>query len=346
MFLIAFTVRSSKLTKPEDFSEICHGKSIPFMLLWHCILTICDAAPSELRPTYTSYLVEEKFDQTFLQMLFRMMPTEVLRSQDVKAAGTAYFASLTWKQIAIDGITPERYACYLYTLALKYLPAVVRRWWTNSHQRQKSLVDKITTAFVSTQLCNDELRALLDKKEKHDSFQITVHTTTREVHATYMFDEARMEIIIQLPLNFPLGVVKVNCGQQIGDKLQSRAVVMQLSIFLTHQNGSIWDGLSLWKRNLDRKFDGVEECFVCYSVIHQETCQLPKLACRTCKKKFHGQCLVRFFFAFTLTQHQTIEQYLIICTLSYSTNGSTQAINQHARYAETCFKLFVGYFVF
>lgn len=293
---LLFSLISFKSIELDDFSEIPTEQSIPFMLLWHCVLAICDEAPSELLCEYASYLVEEKFDQTFLQMLFRMMPADVLRSQEVKATGSAYFLPISWQDIVNDEITSERYACYLYTLALKYLPAVVRRWWTNSHPRQKSLVDKITTAFVSTKLCNDELRALLEKKEKHDSFQINVHMSTREVHATYVIDEARMELIIQLPLNFPLGVVKVNCGQQIGDKLQSRVVVMQLSIFLTHQNGSIWDGLSLWKRNLDRKFDGVEECYVCYSVIHQETCQLPKLTCKTCKKKFHGQCLVSIVY--------------------------------------------------
>lgn len=265
------------------------------MLLWHCILEICNESASEMRSIYAAFLSEEQFDVTLLQMLFRLMPEEVLRNQENKGAGIAYFGSLTWQNIANDEITSERYACHIYSLTLKYLPAVVRKWWNNSHARQKSLVDKITTAFVSTQLCNDELRALLDKKEKHDSFQISVHTSTREVHATYMIDEARMELIIQLPFNYPLGVVKVSCGQQIGDKLQSKQVVMQLSIFLTHQNGSIWDGLSLWKRNLDRKFDGVEECYVCYSVIHQETCQLPKLTCKTCKKKFHGQCLVSPF---------------------------------------------------
>lgn len=154
------------------------------------------------------------------------------------------------------------------------------------------MVDKITTAFVSSLLCQDELRTLVEKKDKQETIALTVHTTTREVTATYSIDEARMELIIQLPTNYPLGTVKINCGRQTGDKLQSKQVVMQLSIYLTHQNGSISDGLSLWKRNLDRKFEGVEECYVCYSVIHQETFQLPKLTCKTCKKKFHGQCLV------------------------------------------------------
>lgn len=183
-------------------------------------------------------------------------------------------------------------------LSLKHLSAVVRKWWTNAQPRQKLLIDKITTAFVSNQLCSEELKALTAKKDKLDSIQISVHQSTREVNATYSIDEARMELVIQLPLNYPLGAVKVSLGQQIGDKLQSRQLVRQLSIFLIHQNGSILDGLSLWKRNLDRKFEGVEECYVCYSVIHQETCQLPKQSCKTCKKRFHGQCLVSIFIFF------------------------------------------------
>lgn len=219
------------------------------------------------------------------------MPSNIIRNQDAKAAGSLYFAPLSPLESIIN-IPVERYTCYIYSLALRHLPAVVRKWWTDLRPRQKSLVDKITTAFVSNQLCQEELKTVLEKKEKQDSIALKVHSSTREVHAIYSIDEARMELIVQLPVNYPLGIIKVSCGHQTGDKFQSKQVVMQLSLFLSHQNGNVLDGLSLWKRNLDRKFEGVEECYVCYSVIHQETLQLPKLTCKTCKKKFHGQCLV------------------------------------------------------
>ena len=42
------------------------------------------------------------------------------------------------------------------------------------------------------------------------------------------------------------------------------------------QNGSILDGLLLWKSNIDKYFEGVEECAICYSIIHGTNCQLPK----------------------------------------------------------------------
>ncbi|EDW99715.1 uncharacterized protein Dyak_GE22938 [Drosophila yakuba] len=125
--------------------------------------------------------------------------------------------------------------------------------------------------------------------------QVTVHSSTREVLAVYAIDEARMELVITLAPNYPLGAVKVECGKQIGGRASSRNVGMQLTIFLTHQNGTIYDGLTMWKNNLDKKFEGVEECYVCYTVIHQDTCQLPKLTCKTCKKKFHGPCLYKWF---------------------------------------------------
>lgn len=62
-----------------------------------------------------------------------------------------------------------------------------------------------------------------------------MHTSTREVLAVYSIDEARMELVITLAVNYPLGSVKVESGKQIGGRLSSQNIRMQLTIFLTHQ---------------------------------------------------------------------------------------------------------------
>ena len=66
------------------------------------------------------------------------------------------------------------------------------------------------------------------------------------------------------------------------------------TLIISHlfQNGSLWDGLALWKSNLDKHFAGVEDCMICFSVIHASNYSLPKMSCRTCKKRFHNACLV------------------------------------------------------
>jgi len=40
---------------------------------------------------------------------------------------------------------------------------------------------------------------------------------------------------------------------------------------------------------------GVEECLICYSIIHPANGQLPRMACRTCAKRFHAACLYKWF---------------------------------------------------
>lgn len=136
-----------------------------------------------------------------------------------------------------DRLCHNRYGAHIYTQCLRFIPAIVRKWWNGSNQRQSSLVEKITTNFVSTHLCQDEFSALIQRKDKSDNMNIKVAATSRQVTAVYSIDEAKLELIITLPINYPLGAVKVESGKAIGGRLQSRQIVMQCTIFLTHQVG-------------------------------------------------------------------------------------------------------------
>ena len=71
-----------------------------------------------------------------------------------------------------------------------------------------------------------------------------------------------------------------------------KGIAVYVHVFFL-QNGTLMDGLLLWKSNLDKHFAGVEDCMICFSVIHGSLYSLPKMTCRTCKKKFHSACLVR-----------------------------------------------------
>ena len=64
---------------------------------------------------------------------------------------------------------------------------------------------------------------------------------------------------------------------------------------LLAQNGAISEALLLWRDSVDKVFEGVEECPICYAVVHATTRALPKLQCRTCHNKFHSACLYKWF---------------------------------------------------
>ena len=85
-------------------------------------------------------------------------------------------------------------------------------------------------------------------------------------------------------------------GRRVGINAQLwRKWVLSLSVFLNNQNGSVVDAIAMWKRNVDKSFAGVEECTVCFAVVHGTNYQLPRAKCRTCKHLFHSDCLFKWF---------------------------------------------------
>ena len=55
------------------------------------------------------------------------------------------------------------------------------------------------------------------------------------------------------------------------------------------------DALLLWKQNVDREFEGLEACPICYSILHPTDRSLPRVECSTCRNKFHSRCLYKWF---------------------------------------------------
>lgn len=54
--------------------------------------------------------------------------------------------------------------------------------------------------------------------------------------ATYTIEDIVIELIIQLPSNYPLGSITVESGKRIGVAVQQwRNWMLQLSTYLTHQ---------------------------------------------------------------------------------------------------------------
>lgn len=124
----------------------------------------------------------------------------------------------------------------MYFQTLRSIPAIVRKWWNGLPTKQAAIIEKITTNYISQQLCTDEFTFLFQKKgNQNENMTIKVYMPLRQVTATYSIDETKFELIITLPNNYPLGCIKVEAGKQIGGRLQSRQTVMQCTIFLSHQ---------------------------------------------------------------------------------------------------------------
>lgn len=283
--------------RSEDFCSV-----LGYLLTWKLILTFFKASSSQLRALYSMYLRKTKSLNKLLYHLFRLMPenpTCTEAAAEPSKEPKTFFTEEVQLSIRETATLPyhiPHLACSVYHMTLKDLPAMVRLWWNSSEKRVFNVVDRFTSKYVSSVLSLQEIASVQTSTQLFSGMTVKARATTREVMATYSIEDIVIELIIQLPSNYPLGSITVESGRRVGVAVQQwRNWMLQLSTYLTHQNGSIMEGLALWKNNVDKRFEGVEDCMICFSVIHGFNYSLPKKACRTCKKKFHSACLYKWF---------------------------------------------------
>ncbi|SPO20293.1 related to RKR1 - RING domain E3 ubiquitin ligase [Ustilago trichophora] len=190
-------------------------------------------------------------------------------------------------------------AAHVYLRALIHVPTTVRSWWVDIKDRQQSMqISSFTTRHCSPVIANRELSHLREpealSKLQDEALTIKI-LSTNEVIATYVVDEHPMEIGVKIPPDFPLHGVEIRDIQRVGiTEAKWRSWLLAVQQLITGQNGLIFDALSLFKRNAEVQFQGLDECAICYSIISPMDRSLPTKPCKTCKNKFHAGCLFKW----------------------------------------------------
>lgn len=201
----------------------------------------------------------------------------------------------------------ELTALHVYFSVALHMPVTVRKWYNNNaNKRLCNLVNEYTVKHISNIICSLEMENVHEKcqvrveEDKINNLVIKARPNAREVYAIYTRrvsdgDDFKMELTIKLPPNYPLGSVQIDGGKRMGvTDLKWRSWLLQLTTFLSHQNGPILDGVDLWKRNIDKRFEGIEKCMICFSILHSNY-QLPRKRCQACSQIFHNSCLYKWF---------------------------------------------------
>lgn len=189
------------------------------------------------------------------------------------------------------------FAGAIYGLMLTTVPAYVRGWFNDIRDRTtSSAIESFTRAWCSPPLITNELSQIKKANLCDENFSVSVSKSANEVVATYTKDETGMDLVIRLPASYSLRPVDVECTRSLGiSEVKQRKWLLSMMSFVRNQNGALAEAIGIWKSNFDKEFEGVEECPICYSVIHTANHSLPRLACRTCKHKFHSACLYKWF---------------------------------------------------
>ncbi|CCF56659.1 hypothetical protein KAFR_0B03620 [Kazachstania africana CBS 2517] len=174
-------------------------------------------------------------------------------------------------------------------------------WFLNIRDKSlQSKIEKFVSQYISSILITAELNEVSSKIDrltgKDESLSIKINKVTNEIKAGYLIDEQKLEISFRLPTNYPLSNIQVSGISRVGISEQKwKQWIMSTQHVITAMNGSVLDSLELFTKNVNLQFSGFEECAICYSILHAIDRKLPSKTCPTCKNRFHGACLYKWF---------------------------------------------------
>lgn len=191
----------------------------------------------------------------------------------------------------------------LYAGFLAVLPSHTRAWFLGLRSRQASqLIENYTSTTISPALIESEFSQIKNHMAPesgtvgNDNFEVKALLASRVVQAVFRIDDTAMHLEVRVPDCYPLKAPEVECTQNVGlSESVLRKWLLQITAYLKSSNGSICSALVMWKENIEKQFEGVEECPICYSIVHSSNRSLPRLSCQTCKHKFHSACLYKWF---------------------------------------------------
>lgn len=295
--------------------DLLASERVNFFLAWALLLSHLVSLPSSspAREKMIQY-VQDTADSAIIDCLFQHIPLDSLTASSLKKkehpatisnAATAATLAITSASLvfSVKSLWPvaedkmSLLAGAIFGLTLCVLPAYVREWFSNIRDRSKSaIIESFTKTWCSPRLIMNELNQINKADFADENFSLSVSKSANEVVATYTKDETTMDLVIRLPASYPLRPVDVDCTKSLGiSDMKQRKWLMSLMLFVRNQNGALAEGIRIWKSNFDKAFEGVEECPICYSVIHTTNHSLPRLACKTCRHKFHSACLYKWF---------------------------------------------------
>eukprot|EP01071_Lankesteria_metandrocarpae_P009495 Lankesteria_metandrocarpae@DN5205_c0_g1_i1.p1 len=194
----------------------------------------------------------------------------------------------------------------VYYLLAQLFPAAIRRSWENSKNASaKRFVDQITRQHITPRLIANELATAQHAAKfmaasgcilnvEYDRYQRRL--TARVLHGG---EEVAIDLVLTFSDRHPLRVPGVTLEHMFGlpkSRLLNWRLACLRSLSGEDARGvSVFDVLWAFCENICYFFEGLDDCPICFSVIHLQSRTLPRKMCSTCKAKFHADCIHRWF---------------------------------------------------
>jgi len=275
-----------------------HTYTIGLCLAWRLCLASLHTLPEALAPMYAAQIQPVHMLPDFLSKLVRLLsPSHSLRfpSHVTHRPPSMLYAPIVAlsPHESRQPYAVQWLAAQLYLALLRAYPHWVRTWFNRQPRPSAEAIRRYTETHFSPLVIQEELNAVKAFKSAEDNVAFKVLGSGRVV-ATYSLDDVELRLFLELPPSLPLSAPSM--GDSHASGVSSRLYdgwKHGLKSVLAYSNTPLTGSLHTWKENLQRKYQGVEPCYICYCIMQNQT--LPAATCRTCKHKYHSSCLYHWF---------------------------------------------------
>ncbi|KAF7458006.1 zinc finger, C3HC4 type (RING finger) domain-containing protein [Cryptosporidium felis] len=180
-----------------------------------------------------------------------------------------------------------------------YFPRILREiWLCNSNNKTQAILQKLVLSYFSPIIIPVEINHIpfiVDKLSNSDKVITFDHNpSSRTIKIDYHERGFNASLSFTFSQSHPLVIPKVNLPSVAGvSKKQNSHWLISVIKAVRYKN--VTHAILTWINNLSLYLDGVEDCLICYSIVHPQYRSLPRKRCGTCNNIFHSECIYKWF---------------------------------------------------
>lgn len=180
-----------------------------------------------------------------------------------------------------------------------YFPRILREiWLCNSNNKTQIILQKLVINYFSPTIIPIEfshIPLIVEKMSNPDRKIIFDHNiSSRTIKISYSERGFTATLSFTFSQQYPLIIPKVNIPNVVGiSKKQNSNWLISVIKAVRYKN--VTHAILTWVNNLSLYLDGIEDCLICYSIVHPQYRSLPRKRCNTCNNIFHSECIYKWF---------------------------------------------------
>lgn len=183
------------------------------------------------------------------------------------------------------------------------MPASLRSFWEGlPRRRDRDLVEKLVAKHFMPHVfqaeTNSVQRLLELQRDSLSGVEAAVAKRPRQLVMQLEREDLNVEFSVHFPDAFPLRIATVERDEKVPGVPVPRVRKWMLQVHRVlagTKPAGVSLAMTMWARNFSLFFEGVEDCPICYNVLHISSQSIPRKSCATCKHKFHSECLHHWF---------------------------------------------------